>query len=89
MAELESRPSTIWTGSNTDGVSFNQPLATYSAFDVYTSVGTAFGLAAEDDAQEDVGTGVYVFVTDNKSSFLVSIRGMGAAITRIDAYESN
>lgn len=70
MAELESRPSTIWTGSN-------------------TSVGTAFGLAAEDDAQEDVGTGVYVFVTDNESSFHVSIRGMGAAITRIDGYKSN
>lgn len=89
MAELESRPSTIWTGSNTSGVSFNQRLATYSAFDVYTSVGTAFGLAAEDDAREDVKTGVYVFVTDNESSFLVSIRGMGAAITRIDGYESN
>ena len=89
MAELESRPSTIWTGSNTSGVSFNQPLATYSAFDVYTSVGTAFGLAAEDDAREDVGTGVYVFVTDNESSFHVSIRGMNAAITRIDGYKSN
>lgn len=89
MAELESRPSTIWTGSNTGGVSFNQPLATYSSFDVYTSVGTVFGLAAEDDAREYVATGVYVFVTDNESSFLVSIRGMGAAITRIDGYESN
>ena len=57
MAELESRPSTIWTGSNTSSVSFNQPLATYSAFDVYTSVGTVFGLAAEDDAQEHVASG--------------------------------
>ena len=86
MAELESRPSTIWTGSNTSSVSFNQPLATYSAFDVYTSVGTAFGLAAEDDAREDVATGTYVFVTDNDSSFVISIRGMGAAITRVDAH---
>lgn len=89
VAELESRPSTIWTGSSTGGVSFNQPLSYYEYFDVYTSVGTAFGLAAEDDAQEHVATGVYVFVTDNESSFHVSIRGMNAAITRIDGYESN